>query len=280
MKSNNSRFILIALTVFCVAMMGITTVRDSSFLPVRTAVGYVLMPIQSGVNIVGKSLYNLLEDRKKMATALDDNIQLKLRVDALTMENTRLKAEEYELERLRRLYEMDVEYGEYPMTGARIIAKDAGRWFKVFRIDKGENDGIRVDMNVIADGGLVGIVTDVGANYATVRSIIDDLSRVSAMSQHSGNNCIVAGDLLLYDQGRLRITDIDIASDIKEGDRIVTSNISTKFLPGLLIGYATDVSVDANRLTKSGYLIPVASFDTLQEVLIITELKNIEGSPE
>ena len=127
MKSNNSRFILIALTVFCVAMMGITTVRDSSFLPVRTAVGYVLMPIQSGVNIVGKSLYNLLEDRKKMATALDDNIQLKLRVDALTMENTRLKAEEYELERLRRLYEMDVEYGEYPMTGARIIAKDAGR---------------------------------------------------------------------------------------------------------------------------------------------------------
>ena len=135
-------------------------------------------------------------------------------------------------------------------------------------------------MNVIADGGLVGIVTDVGANYATVRSIIDDLSRVSAMSQHSGNNCIVAGDLLLYDQGRLRITDIDIASDIKEGDRIVTSNISTKFLPGLLIGYATDVSVDANRLTKSGYLIPVASFDTLQEVLIMTELKNIEGSPE
>ena len=55
-------------------------------------------------------------------------------------------------------------------------------------------------MNVVADGGLVGIVTDVGANYATVRSIIDDSSRVGAMSLDSSYNCIVAGDLTLYEQ--------------------------------------------------------------------------------
>ena len=128
-------------------------------------------------------------------------------------------------------------------------------------------------MNVIADGGLVGIVSDVGTNYATVRSIIDDVSRVSAMAMQSGNNCIVAGDLRLYEEGRLKLGDIDVNADIKDGDKIVTSNISTKFLPGILIGYAKDINVDNSRLTKSGYLIPVASFDTLQEVLIITKQK-------
>ena len=77
----------------------------------------------------------------------------------------------------------------------RIIAKDSSSWFSVFRIDKGSEDGIQENMNVIAGGGLVGIVTDVGTNYATVRSIIDDSSQVSAMAQQSGDTCIVSGDL-------------------------------------------------------------------------------------
>ena len=116
--------------------------------------------------------------------------------------------------------------------------------------------------------------TDVGPNYATVRSIIDDSSRVGAMALQSGANCIVAGDLKLYQEGRLRITDIPKEGDLKEGDKIITSNISSVFLPGILIGYAADITVDSNQLTKSGYLIPVAEFDTLQEVLIITDLKS------
>lgn len=67
---------------------------------------------------------------------------------------------------------------QYNKIGARVIARDSEKWFQVFRINKGSSDGVAVDMNVVADGGLVGIVTDVGANYATVRSIIDDSSRV------------------------------------------------------------------------------------------------------
>ena len=125
----------------------------------------------------------------------------------------------------------------------------------------------------MAGGGLVGIVTDTGANYATVRSIIDDSSRVSAMAMQSGDRCLVGGDLTLYKEGRLRITDIPDGADVKEGDRIVTSNISSAFLPGILIGYAADITQDSNKLTSSGYLIPVAEFDNLQEVLIITQVK-------
>ena len=275
---NNTKYFLFGLSLLCVCI-GITTIRGSILNPLRTAVGYVLVPIQSGVNRVGGGLYNELSSVGKLKTALAENETLKTRVDELTEENTRLRSEQFELERLRSLYELDQEYMQYHKIGARIIAKDSSSWFSVFRIDKGSDDGIKEDMNVIAGGGLVGIVTDVGANYATVRSIIDDSSRVSAMAQQSGDSCIVAGDLQLFKDGRLKLSYMEKDDDIKDGDMIVTSNISGKFLPGILVGYATDITVDYNdNLTKSGYLIPAARFDRLQEVLVITDLK--DAGPE
>ena len=275
----NTRYFLIGLSIFCICMTGITSLKGSLLNPLRSAVGYVLVPIQSGVNAVGRSIYEEATNIRELKTALEENERLQARVDELTEENTRLRAEQLELERLRNLYELDTQYMQYNKVGARIIAKDTGSWFSVFRIDKGSADGIKENMNVIAGGGLVGIITDVGANYATVRSIIDDSSEVSAMAQQSGDTCIVSGDLKLFNEGRLNLGYMEKDDDIKDGDMIVTSNISGKFLPGILIGYATDITVDySDNLTKSGYVIPVAQFDRLQEVLVITDLK--DAGPE
>ena len=241
--------------------------------------GYVLSPIQSGVNRVGTSLYNGISNYSTLRSAMAEKQALQERIDALVEENSRLQSEQFELQRLRELYDLDQDYMQYQKIGARVIAKDSGDWFQVFRINKGSADGVQVDANVMAGGGLVGIVTDVGAHYATVRSIIDDSSRVSAMAQQSGDSCIVAGDLQLFKEGRLKLSYMEKDDDIKDGDMIVTSNISGKFLPGILVGYATDITVDYNdNLTKSGYLIPAARFDRLQEVLVITDLK--DAGPE
>lgn len=273
----NTRYFLFGLSAVCICMIGITTLNSPLVNPVRNAVGYVLVPIQAGINTVGSRIYQGIADVGKLKTALEENERLKAQVDGLMEENTRLRAEQFELERLRGLYDLDQEYMQYEKIGARIIAKDSGAWFSVFRIDKGADDGIRENMNVIAGGGLVGIVTDVGANYATVRAIIDDSSQVSAMAQQSGDTCIVSGDLQLFREGRLALSYMEKDDDIKDGDMIVTSNISEKFLPGILIGYATDIEIDYNdNLSKSGYVIPAAQFDRLQEVLIITKLKDAE----
>ena len=276
MESKYSKYILIVLTALCVLLIGITSLRDGVMDPLRTGVGYFLIPIQSGVNKVGTGIYNELTDFTKLKGALAENEKLKDEIARLTEDNSRLQAERSELERLRSRYPLDQDYMQYDKIGARVIARDSEKWFQVFRINKGSADGVRVDMNVMADGGLVGIVTDVGANYATVRSIIDDSSRVSAMPVGSEYSCIVAGDLTQYEQGRLRITDFSKDEVVKDGDQIVTSNISTKFLPGILIGYAVDVTVDSEHLTQSGYLIPVVDFDNLQEVFVITDVKEME----
>lgn len=275
----NTKYFLAGLSLLCICMIAVTSIQGSLLNPLRNAVGTFLVPIQSGINAVGGGIYHELSAMAELRTALDENERLKAQVADLTEENTRLRSQQFELERLRELYELDQDYMQYNKIGARIIAKDSSSWFSVFRIDKGADDGIKENMNVIADGGLVGIVTDVGSNYATVRSIIDDSSQVSAMAQQSGDSCIVSGDLRLFRQGRLRLSYMEKDDDIKDGDMIVTSNISGKFLPGILIGYATDITVDYHdNLTKSGYLIPVAQFDRLQEVLVITDLK--DAGPE
>lgn len=272
MESRN-RIVLAVLSIVCIILIGVTSLNDSILMPLRQGVGILLLPIQAGVNTAGRAVYGNIEEHQRLQTALDDNMKLEAKVYTLTEENTRLMAQANELKRLRELYQLDQYYGDYAKIGARVVAKESTNWFNVFTIDKGSDDGIAVDMNVMADGGLVGIVTDVGPNYANVRSIIDDISRVSAMSLRSGVLCRVDGDLELYNEGRLRLKDIKIDGDVQEGDMIVTSNVSTKFLPNILIGYAREITDDSSRLTKSGYVVPVASFDTLFEVLVITNLK-------
>lgn len=274
MENRKSKYIFIVLTVLCVMMIVLSSVKDGLMNPIRNTIGYVLVPLQSGVNRVGYGLYEELADHRSLKAVQEENKRLNEQIDLLTEENNRLAQNEGELSRLRDLYALDQDYLQYEKVAARVIAKDSENWFQVFRIDKGSQDGIRVDQNVMANGGLVGIVTDVGLNYATVRSIIDDESRVSAMCLQSSNTCIVAGDLTLYQQGRLRITDMQKDATIQDGDRIVTSNISSKFMPGILVGYACDIQDDEKKLMKTGYLIPAADFDDLTEVLVLKDVKS------
>lgn len=130
-----------------------------------------------------------------MNDLLAENEQLKQQIDQLNTKISSMENNLSELEALRDLLKMKEVYPDYDMVGARIISKDAGNWYHNFIIDKGSNDGIKKDMNVIYDNGLVGIVSDVSANNATVRAIIDDTSSDSRMLSKSTELCIVNGDL-------------------------------------------------------------------------------------
>ena len=77
----------------------------------------------------------------------------------------------------------------------------------------------------------------------------------------------------LINEGKLLLSNFKKSSNVSVGDAIVTSNISSMFLQGILVGYVNEISLDKNDLTQSGYIIPVVDFEHLQEVLIITQLK-------
>ncbi len=268
-----ARYVLFILMLLCVSLLAVDYFKPGLLKPVTDAVHSVLLPMQKGLNHLGTGFADTAYDYQSLEEAREENKALREEVASLREQVNNYQQGQIELEELRQLFELSGQYTDYEMTGARVIQKDAGNWYHSFVIDKGADDGLQVDMNVIAGGGLVGIITEVGPNYARVRSIIDDDSNVSAMSLNSGDTCIVSGDLELYEEGRLRLGYIDKDDNVWDDDKIVTSNISDKYLPNILIGYAQDIQVDSNNVTKSGYLIPAVDFDHLQTVLVIKTLK-------
>ena len=170
---------------------------------------------------------------------------------------------------------MGETYSDYNKVSATIIGKDPGNWFQNFTINVGENDGITKGMNVISDEGLCGIVIETGPNYSKVKSIIDDLSAVSSMVLSTSDNCIVSGSLTSMDSdGTIEFSNLRDDNDrVVVGDQIVTSYISSEYLPGILIGYIQEIHRQSNNLTKAGKLTPVVDFERLKYVFVITDLK-------
>uniref|UniRef100_UPI0040564A99 rod shape-determining protein MreC n=1 Tax=Acetatifactor sp. TaxID=1872090 RepID=UPI0040564A99 len=269
-----SKYLLFILTFLCTLMMLITFGTNIFNKPLNTVVGYVIVPFQQGIGRMGEWLANRSDELVQIRSLLDENEQLREEIAFLTEQNTILQQEKYELNKLRELVDLDEQYGEYNKVGARIIFRDTGNWYSSFIIDKGADDGFMEDMNVIAGGGLVGRITSVGPNWSRVTSIISDNSNVSAKALATGDNMIVSGDLQLMADGVISFGQlIDSQDVVSEGDKIVTSDISDKYLPNILIGYIHTINTDANNLTKSGYITPAVDFEHLGEVLVITDMK-------
>lgn len=268
------KYLLFILTLLCTGLIVVTFNTNFLSAPISAVGGSAIVPLQEGISKAGSWLSTRSEELVQIRFLLQENEDLKAQVDELTMENIRLQQDRYELTNLRELYALDSQYDEYDKIGARIIARDSGNWFHSFVINKGSEDGLKIDMNVMAGSGLVGRIVDVGPNWSKVMSIIDDNSNTSGMVLSTSENLIVCGDLELYADGVIRFEKlIDSADRVVEGDKIVTSNISDKYLPGILIGYISTINMDSNNLTKSGLITPAVDFEHLEEVLIITQLK-------
>lgn len=269
-----NKYRLLFLAAACLLLAGLARFTDSGG-PLGFAANYTVIPMQKGISYVGMWLSDISDNFETMKDMQKKNTQLQEKVDALTIDNTRLRQDQYELERLRELYKLDENYSDYEKIGAHVIANNGTNWFSDFTIDKGSSDGLKVNCNVMAGSGLVGVITEVGPDYARVRAIIDDASNISAMVLSTSDTCMVRGDLKLMEDGRLRFEKLaNNDNKIEVGEQVVTSYVSNRFVQGLFIGYISEISVDSNNLTRSGYITPAVDFRKLQEVLVITKTKD------
>lgn len=266
-----SKHLLVIMTIFCASCIVATFASGVTTVPLQEAAGIIIVPFENSINHISSVFSGISDRMKDKEEILAENKKLQSQVDSLTEQNNKLIQDQTELVRLEQLYDLDQQYTEYSKVAARIISKDPGNWYDTFMINKGTSDGIRIDNNVIAGKGLVGIVTEVGAHWATVRSIIDDSSNVSAMTVSTQDNCVVEGDLELIDEGKLSFSQLyDQDNKVTVGERIVTSNISEKYVEGLFIGYISEISQDSNNLTKNGTIVTPVDFAHLKDVLVIT----------
>ncbi len=268
------KYILLILSIVCVIMMVLSYTTNILSGPFEAIAGYTIIPFQKGISYAGNWLSDRSDNVKKMSELMNENDELRKKVDELTIEVNSLSQDKYELAELRQMLELSERYSQYNKVGARVIGKDSGNWYSTFLIDKGSRDGLSVDMNVMAGSGLVGIITEVGPNWSSVKSIINDSSNVSAMVLATSDTMIVSGDLEKFSEGYISFSQLaDKENKVVQGDQIVTSHISDKYLPGISIGYITEIVDDSNNLTKSGHITPVVDFEHLDTVLVITELK-------
>ena len=267
------KYILMLCVMLCLCLILFSYRFPRIFDPIRKGLNSCLVPMQKGIHVIGAQIDDV-------GAKFDDIDKLRAENEALRRELTELKEKNelmeqdlYDMERYKQLIGLDKAYPEYTKVAADIIARDSSGFYATFTIDKGSKDGMKVDMNVLADNGLCGIITDVGPNYAIVRSIIDDNSYVSATIMKTGDNCIVCGSLSLLSKGFIRVRDITINSQAKSNYKVYTSDLSEKYLPNILIGYLSNITNEADGMTKVAYLTPVVDFEHLKTVLVITQLK-------
>ncbi len=281
-RNFSSASLLLILSLGCIALFILGLTLNISGGPLNSIAGYVFVPMQNGINTSGHYLARKANDFKTLSEVLEENESLQKQVDDLTYELSTLKLERYELENYRELYELDEKYPSYEKVACSVIAMDSTNWFNSFTINKGKKAGIQVGMNVMAGSGLVGIVTDVGPNYAKVRSIIDDTAKVSGMLTTTQSNIIVNGDLQsMTENGTITFSGLkDKENHVAVGDQVVTSYVSDQYQQGILIGYIATLEEDSNNLTKSGTITPVVDFEHIQEVFVILQKKVIEEIEE
>ena len=242
------QLILFILTACCVISMGYYYIKKENIVSVGQVAGAITVPVQKGVNKLGSIFFNFDQERLSKEEAM-------AKIESLEDENKELKEQMVsydqkiqEYQDMRELLELKSEYADYDTVGATVIFSDmTGNWFSTFTIDKGTDDGLEVGMNVLSGGGLVGT---------------------------TGDACVVTGDLpYMKEHGLLKLQYMDTDFNISRDNVIVTSNISDRYLPGLVIGYAQDVTVDENGLAASGYLKPAADFKHIRNVLVVTTQK-------
>ena len=270
-----TKYILLIMTLLCVAGILVSFTLNISGGPLNTVAGYLFAPMQRGINYVGTWMSDKADNLKKLSDVMAENEELRRQLDEKTTELNTVRLEQYELENLRELFELDQKYPSYEKVAANVIGQNGGNWFSSFTIDKGSNDGIEVDMNVISGSGLVGIVTDVGPNYAIVTSIINDTTNVGGMVTTTSDNLIVNGSLLQMNENMvIEFSNLNDSDDeVAVGDPVVTSYVSDLYQQGILIGYINSLEKDSNNLTKSGTITPAVDFEHIEEVLVILNKK-------
>ena len=267
------KYILMTIAIVSVALIIVSFRFQDKMTPIRTAVGSVVTPMQRGINKIGLVVADGMDYVTTVKKLVKKNNALQKQLDDLSQQNRLLQQDKYDLDDFRKLYSLDEKYSDYPKVAAHVISSD-GNWFNSFVIDKGSPDGLKVNMNVLAGDGLVGIVTEVNKSYARVRSIIDDESSVTGSFLKTSDMCFVNGNLKLIGKGMIDISGIPADAEVKDGYEVVTSPVSDKYLPGILIGYARDIKTDSSNITQSAHLTPAADFSGLDMVLVITEVKD------
>jgi rod shape-determining protein MreC len=230
--------------------------------------GILLAPLKYPLILSNASSENAI-DFFRIANILEENRYLRKEVDELKKEVVNLREAKLENERLRELLNIRKEL-PYKTEVARVIGKDSSNWHQAIIIDKGGNRLIEVGSPVTTYSGLVGRVIERYKNSSRVLLITDPSLQVAARVQRTRDEGLVEG----MHKGLCRMKYLTLESEIMEGDRVITSGLSSFFPEGLLIGKIISVETDPSNLYQIAVIKPEVDFRKLEEVICLEKRKS------
>lgn len=251
------RIIFVLIVIFLAILLSIPIPVSQD---IKNKIIDLTSPLVSGIDY----LFNKIFSIKDIFTTVRENNYLRRRLDELSVELNELKEGGRENERLRELLDLRKTL-PYDTIACRIIARDAGAWYRTVIIDKGTNSGIDIDMPVLSNGGVIGRVIEAGIDTARVLLITDINSSIGGLIQDTRTVGLVEGT----GTGRCIINLLPKNIDAQAGDIVVTSGLGRIFPKGLVIGTITELASSGQGLYKTAELILAADMDRLEEVLIV-----------
>lgn len=236
------------------------TLVQGMLTPLRTAASTLTAQAEKYYNYMFR--YEALEAEnaalRKQLAAMEEAAR---NADALARENDRLLA----------LLEMDPVTEGYTLVDAYIIARDPNDWNSRFTINRGSSAGIREGMCAITENKeVVGIVTEVGPNYAVIKTVLDSSLQISASVADSGYSGMVQGGYSQDLEGMLRMDYLPTSAVLRNQDQVVTAG-STVYPRNLILGYIVDAGIDETNVAKYAILEPAADVESLEQVFILTD---------
>lgn len=269
-------FILLAVTVAILVIMGLSSKQDSKINYAGNVFSVVLSPFQEFINYLGGQIDGASGYLKDTKVLREENETLKAQIDKLEKEIKDLSDYREKNKELREALNIKDQFSDFDFLGANIIGKDMGNWFNVFTIDRGVQDGIGNNFAVITSKGLVGRVIGTDLISSRVISIIDEGSTVSARISKTRDLVVVKGDLKLKDEGLCRLDYIPPDVDVSVGDKIETSGLGGIYPKGIIIGEIKEVRRRSSELNRYAIIKPAVDFKRLEEVLILVSKNNLK----
>ena len=230
----------------------------------------VLYPFQSAYFTGVRTMRNLAERYVFLIQVRNENEKLRRRVLELERKNAELAEMAIANERLRRFLNFKERIPE-PTLPAELIGEDASSWFRTITVNKGNIDGVRKGMVVVAASGLVGHVIDTSRDVSKVLLITDYNSSIDVICQTSRARGIVQGK-----KGEL--CDLNYVSrrdEVSPGERLVTSGLGGRFPKGLIVGRVTRVEKKPYGVFQKVEVTPAVDFKRLEEVFLILDTNEL-----
>ena len=240
--------------------------------PLSNLVGILTTPVRNGITAVTNWAEEKYNDAFELEQMKEELAGLKQRNAELEAQAREAEAALQENERLRNLLELQPKEWSCDKAAAMVTARSTSNWESTLTIGKGSAAGIAVDDCVVDEyWNLVGVVAEVGENWATVRTLVDSDTEMGGQLARTGGAAILEGDFALMGEGRLKLTYLPENSELIAGDLVTTSGRGGVYPAGLVAGHVEEVRTDASGMTRYAVIAPETDLDGLQQVFVITD---------